>query len=667
LLAGGLKPAVALAIRPSAREMAASRVWIDAMQDRGSPAPPFSFVYGGHDSGELLPEWQVERAVRRIGRGRTQHTITWRDPATGLLVRCVAVVYSRFPTVEWTLYLKNDGPLDSPIVENVQALDVRIERDADAEFLLHHNVGSRTTRRDYAPLETPLPPGTTKRVSAAGGRPTSSDLSYFNLARGRAGMIVAVGWPGQWAIEFRRDEARGLRIRAGQELTRLTLHPGEEIRTPLMVLQEWSGDWMRGQNLWRRWMTTHNLPRPGGTLPPPYLLSTSSREYYVMEGATEANQIAYIDRYLEEGLAIDYWWMDAGWYVQQDGWVQTGTWEIDPTRFPNGLRPIADHAHARGVKTLLWLEPERVAAGTWLADVHPEWVLGGTSGGLLDLGNPDAWNWLVDHVDRLLSDNRIDVYRQDFNIDPLRFWRANDAPHRQGITEIRHVMAYLAFWDELRRRHPTLLIDACASGGRRNDLETMRRALPLWRSDWAYDPLGSQGMTYGLSMWLPYYGTGTVAEANAPFFGDGWTPVEPYAFWSDAAPSLVLSVDVGEALDYAMLRTLVRQWRQASRFYSGDYYPLTSYSLEDTDWIAWQFDRPERKAGLVQAFRRAVCPDETRQLRLHGLNPQKRYRVRALNGVWRSRMTGRELMERGLPVTIGERPGVAVLVYRAEP
>ena len=87
---------------------------------------------------------------------------------------------------------------------------------------------------------------------------------------------------------------------------------------------------------------------------------------------------------------------------------------------------------------------------------------------------------------------------------------------RQGITEIRHVEGYLAYWDELRRRHPGLLIDSCASGGRRNDLETLRRAVPLLRSDFqgpqnpssAEMMVGNQGHTYGLSFWVPYYGTG---------------------------------------------------------------------------------------------------------------------------------------------------------------
>ena len=118
--------------------------------------------------------------------------------------------------------------------------------------------------------------------------------------------------------------------------------------------------------------------------------------------------------------------------------------------------------------------------------------------------------WLTEHVDRLLNEQGIDLYRQDFNMDPLGYWRGADSPDRQGISEIKHVTGYLAYWDELRRRHPKMLIDSCASGGRRNDLETMRRAVPLWRSDYAFEAIGHQCMMYGLSLWLPFHGTGTV-------------------------------------------------------------------------------------------------------------------------------------------------------------
>jgi alpha-galactosidase len=638
-------------------------------EDLFTPDPPFSFTYGGKPSADLLKTWDVKREAHKLDDQRTAHTISYTDAETGLVVRCKAVEYHDFPTVEWTLYFKNTGTADTPILQDIRALDVGWQRDERTDFLLHHNVGSPANGTDYSPLETVLTQGSTTRIAAAGGRPTNSDLSYFNLQRGDSGLIVVVGWPGQWAADFIRNLDCGLRIRAGQELTHFKLHPGEEVRSPLAVLQFWQGgDWIRAQNVWRRWMMAHSMPKPGGRLPPPQFVASSSRAYEEMIGANEANQIMHIDRYLEEGLELDYWWMDAGWYIQERGWPQVGTWEVDPKRFPRGFKPISEHAHQKGIKILVWFEPERVAPGTWLADNHPEWIHGGAGGGLLDLGNPEAREWLTEHVDKLLTEQGIDLYRQDFNIDPLGHWRAADAEDRQGITEIRHVTGYLAYWDELRRRHPNLLIDSCASGGRRNDLETMRRAVPLWRSDYAFEPVGHQCMTYGISLWLPYHGTGTVACANAGYYGGGLTPVEPYAFWSNAAPSLGSGIDIRvKEIDYTALRRLISQWRQISPCYYGDYYPLVSFSRERDAWIAWQFDLPEQGKGAVQVFRRAESIYQAAQLKLRGLDPEAQYVVRKLDDreeTEEMKMSGRALLEQGLPVAIDDRPGVAVITYQ---
>jgi alpha-galactosidase len=138
-----------------------------------------------------------------------------------------------------------------------------------------------------------------------------------------------------------------------------------------------------------------------------------------MVAANEENQMQFINRYLEEQLKIDYWWMDAGWYLCDGNWGRTGTWEVDTKRFPRGLRAISDHAHSKGIKTIVWFEPERVAPGTWLAENQPNWILGGKNGGLLNLGNPEARQWLTDHVSKLITVQGIDLYRQDFNMDPL--------------------------------------------------------------------------------------------------------------------------------------------------------------------------------------------------------------------------------------------------------
>ncbi len=619
-----------------------------------SDAPPFSFTYDGKDSKEFLGSWKCERTSKRLDSGRNELTSIYTDEITGLQVKCIAVEYNDFPTVEWTVYFKNTGSTDTPIIENIQSLDVNMVRGHYGEYKLHHFVGSVCERRDYAPELTMLEPSTIKNIGAARGRPNNTDMSYFNLELPtQQGIIFVVGWPGQWMSSWSRDEGLGLNICAGQELTHLKLHPGEEIRTPLIVLQFWSGDWITSQNVWRKWMLAYNVPKPGGKLPEPDIFGCSSHVFSEMMLANESNQIEFIKRNIDENIKIGYWWMDAGWYpFDEVGWPKTGTWEVDKKRFPNGLRAISDYAHANGIKTILWFEPERVHPDTWLTKNHPDWILGGANGGLLNLGNTEALTWLIDHVDKLLTDEGIDIYRQDFNMDPLEYWRKNDTEDRQGITEIRHIEGYLKFWDELLKRHPNMFIDSCASGGRRNDLETMRRAIPLWRTDYRIEPIGTQSHTYGISFWIPLSGTGT-------------EDVDPYIFRSNMAPYINCLWDMqSDALDYNLMRKLVDQWRSMSEYYTGDFYPLTKFSIENDEWIAWQFDRPDLGEGVVQAFRRPGSPISAIGFQLRGLDPDATYMVKNADERTFRRIKGSKLIDSYLLVEIKDKPGAVIITYK---
>jgi alpha-galactosidase len=212
-------------------------------------------------------------------------------------------------------------------------------------------------------------------------------------------------------------------------------------------------------------------------------------------------------------------------------------------------------------------------------------------------------------------------------------------------------MGYFAFWDELRRRHPGMLIDSCASGGRRNDLETLRRALPLLRSDYQFEPVGNQAHTYGLSLWLPYYGTGCYLDTL-------------YVHHSSLAPAHGLCADVRkDNVDYKQLRKAASDWRRVADLFMGDYYPLTDWTLDTKEWIAFQFNRPETGKGFLQVFRRQDNPQESIVLKLHDLDPKAVYKLEDLSSKWTARVNGRELMEGGLPVTINSRPGDALIVY----
>jgi len=235
-------------------------------------------------------------------------------------------------------------------------------------------------------------------------------------------------------------------------------------------------------------------------------------------------------------------------------------------------------------------------------------------------------------------------------MDPLANWRGNDAPDRRGMTENRHVAGYLAFWDELRRRHPGLLIDSCASGGRRNDLETLRRAVPLLRSDFQFGheaTMPNQGHTYGISSWIPYYGSGC-------YFTDPYSArsyIMPCSGYGETTPAT---------------KRAYEECRKVAPFMLGDYYPLTPYSIQPGDWIAWQFDRPDLRGGVVQAFRRDQNQSPTRVLRLAGLVPSAEYKITDLDGGPPARMSGKDLMGKGLTVEIKTQPGSAVVFYQRE-
>lgn len=636
----------------------------------GAPDTLVSFHYDGAPDGPRFSGWTDTRSERQLDAQRREHTRTLTDPRTGLEVRIVFVVYQDFPAVEWTVYLKNTGSDDTPILSDIRALDFTWTQPAEAkEFFLRHPAGTflPPSAADYQPLEQALPKGQSAHFAPQLGRPTGKLMPFFNLDFGdRSGVILALGWPGAWAVDFTRDDTTGVRVRAGQELTHLRLHPGEEIRTPLVVIQTWQGDWIEAQNQWRRWLRTHNMPQPGGQSPGPWLAASNSEPVHEMVRRTAANQREWIDRYLEEKIPLDLWWMDAGWYENAGRWQEPIAWRPDRTRFPDGLRGVTDHAHARGLKTLAWFEPERVMPTNELFRDHPDWLLRNPTPGLISrllyLGDPAARAWLTDLIDRRITEEGLDVYRQDFCIiEPAAIWRGHDAPDRQGITENHHLTGYLAFWDELRRRHPNLIIDSCAGGGSRNDLETLRRALPLWRSDYAFDPSGNQAQTYGLAPWWPFYGTAT-----------GPDQLRSYELRSNlTSPLAIVAWNVADrTLPYAALRRAVQDWREYAPNYAGDFYPLTPWSLDANVWMAWQFDRPEAGRGVIQAFRRPAALERTLRVKLRGLDPAATYEFTELDeaGTHPTRTaTGREAMETGLEITCRESPAAVNLVYAKLP
>jgi Glycosyl hydrolase family 36 C-terminal domain len=118
-------------------------------------------------------------------------------------------------------------------------------------------------------------------------------------------------------------------------------------------------------------------------------------------------------------------------------------------------------------------------------------------------------------------------------------------------------------------------------------------------------------------------------------------------------------------VDWALIRRLSGQWRDVADCLLGDFYPLTSYQLNEELWLAWQFDLPERQKGVVQVFRRAGSNYESARFRLQNLDPTASYVVTDLDQpAAEKEYGGRELLERGISISAPERPSACILTYQ---
>jgi alpha-galactosidase len=634
---------------------------------------PLSFVYGGRPSRELLPTWKITNSTKDEA-DRRLHTVKYADPASGLELVAEICEYKDFPAVEWVLHFENAGKVDTPILENVQALDLALDiQPPEGEVVLHRILGCSgscvaPSVSDFSPVDEALPVGAKRRVAPIGGRSSTSAMPFFNLELPEnRGVVVAVGWTGQWAAEFERPyfvNDMKVALRAGMERTHLKLLPGEQIRTPRSLLLFWEGDWIDGQNQFRRFVLRHKTPQVGGRPAQLPIAATGWFQFGMGNEYSEANQIALAQLYKKSGLDIETFWIDAGWF--EGGWpMGVGNWFPKKDAFPNGFKKLSGLVHAMGMKFLVWFEPERVSAGTWLHREHPEWLLSHAKGGwdfmhadthgvdqyLLNLGNTAARAWLTEHISAFIKESQIDIYRHDANIDPLNYWIEADASDRQGITEIRYVEGLYAYWEALKARHPGLLVECCSSGNRRFDLETISRTINLWRSDFTFRPTGDQCQMYGISRFIQLSANGCKA-------------VDKYGFRSVLGPGMCLCWDP-RAADFPLeqARADIAISKRLRPYFSGDYYPLTPYSTKEVVWLAYQFHRPDLDEGVVFAFRRPSCPSGELVVKLGGVRQDAQYEVENVDSGKKSLHKGAELAS-GLRITANSQPAAAILVYR---
>ncbi len=628
---------------------------------------PFSFTYGGELFRGFSPDnfTLVEKSVEKIGdKEITAFRFLFKD---GIEVTLKTVHYYDFGASEWTVWFENASDKNTKIISKLES-SVEFEGKYPTLKGIHGDYPDF-----YSPYCVDLA-GTVTSFSSDSGRATHGNFPYFNLECGDGGVMIALGWAGTWHAEFSSDGEKTVFTGGAVNGLCSYLKPGEKIRSALFVIAPYL---VRNEhfatNYWRSWYIKYNLPKEnnkGDTIRPfsttciagdtglPNSDGSISERYFTWRPSLE--------KMIEEDVKVDFRWFDAGWYIAPNGdspevdwWGTVGTWEIDKNKWPDKtFLESTDFARENGMRTLVWFEPERVTDPENLAKnygYNTKWAIKreGVAAISNNIGDPECFRWTVDRICKFLRENKVEMYREDNNCDAAGLWKYMDdgeGEGRRGITESKFIIGHYAMWDEIIACTLSLggcgFVDSCASGGGRNDLESMRRGIPLLRSDHDRTSTAMRlSMTTAFNKWIPV--CGALNREKTDMLNPKGV-LDTYVWRASYLP--VLNIDSqfvqDKTTDFEMLRFGMREWKRINKYFLDDFYTLTPWnnSVDKNNFTAYSFYNGEDERGVILAVRQEDCVPDTLKIKMPYIKSGSEYKLTDADTKIEKVMSGDELM-----------------------
>ncbi|MBR2354437.1 MAG: alpha-galactosidase [Clostridia bacterium] len=188
---------------------------------------------------------------------------------------------------------------------------------------------------------------------------------------------------------------------------------------------------------------------------------------------TEENEPPIIDLAAEAGA--EYYCMDAGWYADGNWWDTVGEWQPSAGRFPHGIHRIFDYVREKGMVPGIWLEIEVMGVNCPLAKQWPDECFFMRHGKRvidhgryqLDFRHPMVRAHADATIDRVINEYGVGYIKMDYNIDAGVGTEVDADSFGDGLLE--HNRAYLDWIRNVLKRHPSLILECCSSGGMRMD------------------------------------------------------------------------------------------------------------------------------------------------------------------------------------------------------
>jgi alpha-galactosidase len=602
-----------------------------------------------HENGDLNTELIYKNHTTTDTGNITQLTVELSDKIHPLSVTLTLKAFRKENVITQSVQLTN-GAKQNILLHDFYSLYLPVK---SKHYYLNTFTGAWA--REMCLEETLLTHGIKSVATRKGVRTTQTENPSFLLSQDapmteNTGHVIAgaLAWSGDYRLNFELDEFNLLNITAGINpyASAYTLAPGESFFTPEAILTySTTGAGGASRNL-HDWARNYAVYDP--TTVRPTLLNSWEGAYFNFD---EKTLTGMIDDAADMGLEMFV--LDDGWfgnkYPRNSADAGLGDWQVNTRKLPRGIAYLADYAASKGLRFGIWIEPEMVNPESELAKRHPDWIVKARGREattmrrqwLLDLTNPEVQDFVFSVFDETM--------KQSKNITYIK-WDANRHVESPGSTylpddkqshfRIKYTQGLYSVYERIRRKYPDVIIQACASGGGRVDYGALKYHQEVWTSD-NTDPLSRACIQYGTNLIYPALVTGSHVSASPNHQTNNRTPLK---FRFDMAMSGRLGMELQPKempeKDRLFAREAIANYKQIRDLVMfGDLYRIIS-PYENLGMYALMYVAKNKKRAVVYAYclqylgRTINLP-----LKLNGLDPDRRYRLRELN-VDKSRFQG---------------------------
>lgn len=411
--------------------------------------------------------------------------VTFNEDYYPLRITLTYVVYEAYDIIKRYVSLENTGT-DPILFDRIFSAEFSLPSDKPYTFINTNGAWGG----EFIQTGTVMDGGNLVYESRRGAS-NHNNAPYFiahQNADENSGSVyfASLAYSGNFKVSASRDLYSITRISIGMNDFDFshTLKPHESFDAPPVYCGKANGFGETSRKM-NRFCLDVLLPKSFNEKPLPVLYNSWEATGF---DVNEANQTALAK--IAADMGVELFVMDDGWFGQRkDDTAGLGDWFVNKEKFPNGLDALIESVNRLGMDFGIWVEPEMVNPDSDLYRRHPEWAYHFAHRKadtlrnqlVLNMTRQDVQEYIFACLDELLSRHNIKYIKWDMN-RPFSQVGAENLENPQMYAYL-HTMAVYNIVDKLKKRHPHVQFESCASGGGRCDLGAISHFDQVWTSD----------------------------------------------------------------------------------------------------------------------------------------------------------------------------------------